>query len=67
MPSKLDLQIHYSTQKLSYAFWKNSNATQKIKKHNTGTISLSAQAEIVTVNCRLLERFFSQLKQVWER
>jgi HlyD family secretion protein len=29
--------------------------------------NLSAQAEIVTVNRRLIERFFSQLKQVWER
>jgi multidrug resistance efflux pump len=29
--------------------------------------NLSAQAEIVTVNRRLMERFFSQLKQVWER
>ena len=29
--------------------------------------NLSAQAEIITVNRRLMDRFFSQLKQVWER
>ena len=29
--------------------------------------NLSAQAEIVTVDRRLMERFFSQLRQVWER
>ena len=29
--------------------------------------NLSGQAEIITVNRRLMERFFSQLKQVWER
>jgi len=28
--------------------------------------NLSAQAEIVTVNRRLIERFFTQLKQIWE-
>ncbi|HMK18971.1 MAG TPA: HlyD family efflux transporter periplasmic adaptor subunit [Chitinophagaceae bacterium] len=29
--------------------------------------NLSAQAEIITVNRRLIERFFNQLKKVWER
>ena len=29
--------------------------------------NLSAQAEIITMNRRLMERFFSQLKQVWQR
>lgn len=29
--------------------------------------NLSAHAEIITVNRRLIDRFFNQLKQVWER
>ena len=29
--------------------------------------NLAAEAEIITVNRRLIERFFSQLKQAWER
>jgi HlyD family secretion protein len=29
--------------------------------------NLSAQAEIVTVNRRLIERFFGQLKEIWKR
>jgi len=36
-------------------------------KKNFFRNNLSAQAEIVTVNRRLIERFLSQLKQVWER